>query len=136
MGGMYTVQELSGKPYTMHLDMNEWVRFDTPGDYTVVLHSSRVFKAGKSPFFSDPQSVTSNPIKLHIIPATPEWQKATLARAEHALAVKREPFRPASEEVKGAIGDVRFLDSAESVPVLVARLGEDQMDRASSLRSD
>lgn len=40
MGGMYTVQELSGKPYTMHLDMNEWVRFDTPGDYTVVVRET------------------------------------------------------------------------------------------------
>jgi hypothetical protein len=49
-----------------------------------------------------------------------------------ALAVKRQPFRPASEEVAGAIADVRFLATAESVPVLVNGLGEDQSDRASA----
>ncbi len=47
-GGMYSIAELSAKPYTMHLNLNEWVRFDSPGDYTVTIHSNRVFSVDKS----------------------------------------------------------------------------------------
>src|SRR5215469_2152764 len=78
-GGLSGMAELSSKPYTMHRNLNEWVRFDSPGDYVVVVHSTRVFSLDKANLHTQEMTVTSNPIKLHIIAATAEWQKATLS---------------------------------------------------------
>lgn len=128
-GGLRGIQELSDKPYTMHLNMNEWVRFDSPGDYTVVVHSTRVFRPDKMMFAGEPQPVTSNAIRLHIVAATPEWQKATLAHAMQVLATKPTQSGPTTQDVQGAIADVRFLDSGDSIPVMAAGLGDDQPDR-------
>ena len=124
-GGLFGVAELSLKPNTIHLDLNEWVRFDQPGEYTVTVHSNRVFSAGK-PIFAEQHPLTSNPIKLHIIAATPEWQKATLAAAVETLKEKPAVVgRPETEETRAAIATIRYLGSAESIPVMAAGLGED-----------
>jgi hypothetical protein len=131
MGGMFGVAPLSLKPNTMHLDLNEWVRFDSPGDYTVTVHSNRVLTPGKPPFGNRDHAITSNAIKLHVIAATPEWQKATLAAALQTLStLKPGPPAPLSPDVTAAIADIRFLGSAESIPVLVAGLSDEQSPRA------
>ena len=130
--GMIGMAELSQKPSTIRVDLNEWGRFDSPGDYTVIVHSDRVFSVDRSALRTQEQVVTSNAIRLHIIAATPEWQKATLARAVQAMAVKRQPLMPASEEVAGAIAEVRFLGTADAVKVMADGLGDDQLDRASA----
>lgn len=130
-GGPSGIASLSLKPNTMHVDLNGWVRFDSPGDYTVTIHSTRVFSVGKLFIANHDQLVTSNPIKLHIIAATPEWQKATLASALQALAtLKSGPFAQVPPEATAAIADIRFLGSAESVPVLAAGLSDEQSPRA------
>src|SRR5215469_8511243 len=127
---VFGVGELSSKPVTMHVDLNQWVRFDSPGDYTVTVHSTRVFRANKPFPFGNEQPVTSNAIKLHIIAATPEWQKATLAHAVQALAVKQKPYESPSEETAAAIADVRYLGTPESVAVMAAGLSDDQAAQA------
>src|SRR6185437_5816088 len=119
-GGLSGIAELSSKPYTMHRDLNEWVRFDSAGDYTVVVHITRVFSLDKANLHVREMTVTSNPIKLHIIAATPEWQKATLVRAVQALAPEHNTYGPVPDETAGAIADLRFLGSTDVIPVLVA----------------
>jgi hypothetical protein len=61
----------------MPLDLNPWVRLDRPGVYQVKVVSHRVF----DPVDTGRNWVTlqSNAIELHMVPATPEWQDATLA---------------------------------------------------------
>lgn len=121
---------LSPTPTTMHLDLNEWVRFDQPGDYTVTVHSFRVLSLG-NPIFADREHPTvSNPLRLHILPATPQWQKSVLASALQALTAKPIPFAPLSPQATAAIADIRFLGSADAVPVLAAGLSDDHPDRA------
>ena len=131
-GGLSGIAPLSLKPSTMNLNLNEWVRFDSPGDYTVIVHSNRVFSVNKSLMADHDHPVTSNPIKLHIVPATPEWQKTTLAAAQQTLStLKPGPPRPTQPEVADAIASIRFLGSAESIPSLVAGLSDDQSPQAS-----
>src|SRR5215472_3094047 len=133
-GGSFVsgVGELSLKPVTMHVDLNDWVRIDLPGDYTVTVHSTRVFRANKPFPFGNELAVSSNAIKLHIVAATPEWQKATLAHAVQALAVKQKPYEPPSEETAAAIGDIRYLGTPEAVAVMAAGLSDDQSAQAYS----
>lgn len=131
-GAMASPSVLSDKPVTMRLGMNERVRFDQPGDYTVTIPSARVIPAGK-PLFAGPEHfIPSHPLRLHIIPVTPEWQHAKLAAALPLLAAKPALFGPLSPEAVGSIADVRFLGSAESIAVLAAGLGDDQRDRNSA----
>lgn len=127
MGGLSGFSPLLSKPGTINLNLNEWIRFDSPGDYTVTIHSNRVFSIGKSLMANRDHPVTSNPIKLHIVPATPEWQKTTLAAAQQALStLKPGPPQILALETSNAIADVRFVGSAESIPVLVAGVSTDR----------
>lgn len=58
------------KPVVASLDLNEWIRFDQPGNYTIKVTSSCVSKVQGR--VRNPLSKT---IDLHIVSATPEWQK-------------------------------------------------------------
>src|ERR1700757_2524727 len=41
-GGVYSTWALSLEPRSVNLDLNEWVRFDQPGHYTIIAESRRV----------------------------------------------------------------------------------------------
>ena len=77
-----SVPFVASKPVEGSFDLNQWVRFDRPGVYTVRVKSGRVQDAVYSGHQRRP--LQSNPIELHIIPATPEWQSATLDRGDEA----------------------------------------------------
>jgi len=79
-GGLSGFQKLSEQPAVIHRALNEWVRFNQPGRYHVVVTSSRVSRVGAE-FLSKPKEVPSDGLWLTIIPATPEWQAAALAEA-------------------------------------------------------
>jgi hypothetical protein len=57
------------KPVEASLDLNEWIRFDKPGDYTIKVTSFCVSKVQGTARYP-----LSGTIKLQIVPATPEWQ--------------------------------------------------------------
>jgi hypothetical protein len=59
----------SSKPVEALLDLNEWIRFDQPGDYTVKVTSFCVSRSHGKVGYS-----LAKTIELHIVPATPEWQ--------------------------------------------------------------
>ncbi len=79
-GGLSGFQKLSEQPAVIHRALNEWVRFNQSGRYHVAVTSSRVSRVGAE-FLSKPKEVPSDGLWLTIIPATPEWQAATLAEA-------------------------------------------------------
>src|SRR5271156_4125541 len=73
---------LSPAPTVMHLNLNEWVRFDQPGSYTVVVTSRRIgdsLDANRTISHRSDLILKSNPIHLKIVPANSTWQKAKLA---------------------------------------------------------
>ena len=81
-GGLTNFQALSQQPMLLPLDLNEWVRFDQPGEYRVTVHSRRATLKGQP---SRPVMAVSNELRLTIVAASTEWQQETLQRAVAVL---------------------------------------------------
>jgi hypothetical protein len=123
---------LASEPLESSLDLNEWVRFDLPGLYTVRIKSTRV-SSGR-----EISSLQSNPIELQIIPATPGWQSATLDRGVEAdLIYLATPaaidkmtaqFREASHGYESRMGLLGLPDSMRSVAIASMRKRLDEPD--------
>ena len=113
-GGLSGSKLLSPKPAVIHLNLNEWVRFDQPGNYTVRITSHRVA--------SHPSglAVTSNPVTLQIVPATAAWQDAKLAAIVDELKA-----HPATAG-KAAIEDLRYLGTPAAAQVMAQHLRDDE----------
>ena len=120
---------LSSKAVIVDADLNESVRFDEPGVYTLTISSPRVGHASKDRMFpANSVPLTSNTLELHIIAATPEWQQATLRRIEQELAKPQQtPYNP-SPEWRAALEDLRYLDSPEAIALLAANLRDDNLE--------
>lgn len=123
---------LSSKAVIVDADLNESVRFDEPGVYTLTISSPRVGHTSKEykdrAYPADSVPLTSNTLELRIITATPEWQQATLSRIEQELAKPQEsPYNP-SPERRAAIEDLRYLASPEAIALLTASLRDESLD--------
>jgi hypothetical protein len=80
-GGLTGFSFLSSEPWTINLNLNEWLRFTRPENYRLVVTSNRVgVKDLSSPLGASPIAVGSNEIMLRIIPATKAWQETTLSK--------------------------------------------------------
>jgi hypothetical protein len=100
---------LAAKPVVLKDDLNQWVRFDAPGDYTLKVVSYRVILSSNKP--GDQYPLESNTIALRIVPATPEWEAAVLA------AVTANSPHPEKTE-----SDLRYLESPAAIEEMTARL--------------
>ena len=134
-GGIGPVDRmLTADPITIAADLNEWVRFDRPGQYRVAVTSRRVtipnlrryeLKPDGSVGLSGnaPLAVVSNPVLLTVIAPPPEWQQTTLraALAELGEPVSAPPgaYTPARRD---AIRVLRFLGTAEAAHELAQRI--------------
>jgi hypothetical protein len=111
-GGLGTMRWLSTESVPITADLNEWVRFDQPGDYRLTVKSRRVRDVAMG---SDHPAVRSNEVLLNIVAATPEWQEETL-RQSLAVLAKSTPVRPhqagAPDPARDAIRTLRFLGTA------------------------
>ena len=119
-GGITRFAPLSAQPVVLPLDLNQWVRFDHPGDYRVTVQSHRAVFATQ-PARSAP--VISNELRLTIVAASPEWQQETLQKA---LAVWNGPA-PASgpqESRADAAKTLRYLGT-EAAERAMAHYRED-----------
>ena len=74
------------KPVAASLDLNEWIRFDQPGDYTIKVTSFCVSKIQGAVRYS-----LSKTIKLQIVPATPEWQNEKFKSIQSNLDLLDQP---------------------------------------------
>jgi hypothetical protein len=127
-GGLTGFKFLSTSPTPIHLDLNEWVRFDRPGTYRLTVISRRVSDTRAASY---PQNagmdVKSNPIELKIIAADAAWQQGELKVIVEALN------RPGSfggdmrnDPQQAARKALRYLGSEEATRELARRLrGED-----------
>lgn len=100
---------LESKPVEVSLDLNQWVRFDEPGVYRVKVLSHRVCCLGSNTG-SNRGALQSNVIELRIVPATPEWQDATL------YAIRATPLLESSS------ADLRYLTTPAAIDEMTDRL--------------
>jgi len=79
-GGLRGSSVLSTQPTTIRLDLNEWIRFNTPGNYRITIASGRVSRI-HGPDGERGIRVTSNTVGVTVVSATTEWQAAKLKAA-------------------------------------------------------
>ena len=115
---------LSTEPVLITADLNEWVRFDQPGEYRLTVKSKRV-DVGRG---SDHLAVASNEVLLNIVAATPEWQEETLRQALAVLAKSapdRWPHQPSAvDPAWDAIRTIRFLGTPAAAREMAHRVSD------------
>ena len=122
-GGLRGFKSLTPAPTTVHVELNEWIRFKTPGQYRITVVSRRVSKVGSNEF-GDP-TVTSNSVTLTILRATKEWQDATLKSAIQFLDSTKPPAVPAlnpADSRTQAVKTLRYLGTPEAAREMARRI--------------
>jgi hypothetical protein len=82
-GGEIPTPAILFQPVMVPIDLNEWVRFDRPGQYRVAVRSRRVSSVDH--LLRGEFEAISNELRLTIVTASPEWQKETLRQSVAAL---------------------------------------------------
>lgn len=115
-GGLTNAEYLTRKPWGIQLNLNEWVRFDEPGEYTLRVFSHRlsVFN-GTNEYGSSGVTAKSNEVRFKVVPADPTWQKRTL---DNAVAGLKK-----SDQQDAAWSALRYLGTPEAAAELAKRLG-------------
>jgi hypothetical protein len=130
MGGLTNFQFLSPKPYVVHLDLNEWVRFDKPGTYRVTVESTRVgTKPGDRPPVGEPRKLLSNAIDIQIVASDTSWDESQLKRILADFDASPPPkweMRMTSTERMAATTKLRFLTSADAAREMARHLRGDE----------
>lgn len=131
MGGLTSHKFLSPEPWTIKLNLNEWVRFTQPGEYRLSIVSNRVVVRDPANSFGGSQvAARSNEIRLKIVAADPVWQKRVFSDAVSMLD-KPAPTKPEEREQyatmrRQAVETLRFLGTADAAREMVKRMrGED-----------
>jgi hypothetical protein len=131
MGGLTTHQFLKPEPWTIKLNLNEWVRFTQPGEYRLSVVSERVVvRDPANSFGSSPVAARSNEITLKIVTADPVWQKQVFSDAVKKLD-QPAPTKPTEMDQyatarRQALETLRFLGTADAAREMVKRMrGED-----------
>jgi hypothetical protein len=131
-GGLTGFKFLDVQPWTITLNLNEWVRFTKPGEYLLTIDSNRVsMRDPAAQLGVSPITVHSNEIKLKVIPATHEWQAQVF---KQAVAELDEPdpkdlaqMEQHAKSKRAALERLRFLGTPDSIRELTRRMrGEDQ----------
>lgn len=122
-GGLFSSGKLTSTPTVIYRDLNEWVRFNGPGQYRLRVTSSRVQRSDYS-MGGPGLKVASNEIALAIIPATPEWQKATLesaiSKVDKSVSTSYTPDPDRDE----AVAVLRYLGTPAAAQEMAVRLNE------------
>jgi len=130
-GGLTSFQFLSSTPWTIKLNLNEWVRFTQPGEYRVIISSNRVgVRDQSSPSGTSPVTARSNEITLKIVAADPVWQKRifedAVANLNAPAPLKAEQMEQYATARRQAVEKLRFLGTADAVREMAKRMrGED-----------
>jgi hypothetical protein len=97
-------------------DINEWFRFDNPGNYTllVLAHAVRTSYEAYGSRPSAASTVKSNTVEFEIVPADAAWQAATLQKALGLLETKS-----ADESQQQGCRILRFLATPLAVDNMV-----------------
>lgn len=116
----------SSKPIEASVDLNEWIRFDQPGEYTVKVSSFCVSRVNRTGDYS-----LSKTIKLQIVPATPEWQAEKFQSLKPNLDLLDHPERHGSEQqFLDARGDLKYLATPQAIDEMTYRLRDEKYNFA------
>jgi hypothetical protein len=133
IGGLTNFKFLSDSPYLVHLDLNEWVRFDAPGHYRVTVTSRRVSDApGDMNFYKGAiQDLKSNSIDLDIVASDSDWQETQIKKI--LIDLDQPPSKPGpflSESRAAALSALRYLGSPDAARELARHMRgeENQLD--------
>lgn len=130
-GGLTTFNFLSPEPWTLKLNLNEWVRFTQPGEYRLNIISSRIaVRDPSNSFGGSPVTARSNEIILKIVAADPVWQKQVFREAVTILdkpaPSKSELMQQYETARRQAMETLRFLGTADAAREMAKRMrGED-----------
>ncbi|HEU4794220.1 MAG TPA: hypothetical protein VFT02_01235, partial [Pyrinomonadaceae bacterium] len=127
MGGLTTFKFLAPEPWTLKLNLNEWVRFTQPGEYRLTIVSSRVaVRDPANAYGTSPVAARSNEITLKIVAADAVWQKRVFSEA---VTILDKPAPPKPEhmeqyrtELRRAMETLRFLGTADAAREMVKRM--------------
>ena len=127
MGGITGYQFLTPEPWTIKLNLNEWIRFTRPGEYRLVVTSNRVSARDRSnPLGASPVTAHSNEIVLKIVPANAAWQRQVYDEAVAVLDARaptqREQMEKYTASRRQAIETLRFLGTADATRELAKRM--------------
>ncbi|HKF59389.1 MAG TPA: hypothetical protein VKJ45_28375 [Blastocatellia bacterium] len=131
MGGLTNFKYLVPEPWTIKLNLNEWVRFTQPGEYRIAVSSNRVgVRDPSTALGTSPVTARSNEIVLKIISASPAWQKQVLRDAVAVIdapaPAKRDQMEQYTASRRQALETIRFLGTADAARELAKRMrGED-----------
>ena len=116
LGGIRTMPLLDREPEVIELTLNEWLRFDRPGDYRLYVTSGRLedlsAEAGSE---AATPTVATSAVELFILPAQPDWSARKLEQARADLDSKDLDRR------RRGCSALRHLGSAESIAELMRR---------------
>jgi hypothetical protein len=117
---------LKSKPVEASVDLNEWIRFDQPGDYTIKVTSFCVSGTHGAERFS-----LSGTIKLQVVPATPEWQNEKFNAIKPGLDSLDHPeLRSEGEPFENARADLKYLATPSAIDELTLRLRSEKYNFA------
>lgn len=133
MGGLTSYSFLGPEPWSIQLDLNEWVRFTQPGEYRLTIVSRRTIV--RDPSATDgvsPVAARSNEITLKIVAADPVWQKRVFTEAVQTLdkpaPLKAEQMEQYGTARRKAMLALRFLGTADAAREMVKRLRGDNSE--------
>ena len=116
-GGSFNFKQepLSETPVVLRFHLNQWVRFDQPGEYRVSVVSPRLAVRPKS-----------NEIVLHIVQADPQWQGEELARIRKVLDANPPSIYPETPVREAALRALCDLGTEDAAREMVRRLPGDE----------
>jgi len=109
---------MKSKPVQASVDLNEWIRFDQPGDYTIKITSFCVSRVDRAEF--EPLAGT---VKLEMVRATPEWQ------AEKFKAIKAH-LDSLDDQFAGARAALKYLATPAAIDEMTLRLRSEKYNFA------
>jgi hypothetical protein len=116
-GGLGNFKDLGN--WTIALPVNQWLRFDKPGIYTLYAWSNRVQKGGyeQGKQHTEAVSLVSDKVEITIETLSPEKEKKIIAAAQELIIMGGELGPP-------AVAQLRYLETpaarAQLVPLLAS----------------
>ncbi|HZE70173.1 MAG TPA: hypothetical protein VE135_11695 [Pyrinomonadaceae bacterium] len=133
LGGLTNYRFLTSDPWTIKLNLNEWIRFTRPGKYRLVVSSERVgVRDPSNPLGASQIVARSKEVTLKIVPANPAWQKQVFSQAVASLDVpvptKIQLMDQYTASRRQALETLRFLGTADATRQLAKRMRGESSD--------
>jgi hypothetical protein len=113
-------QEIRDTPERIEIDLNQWVRFKTQGQFKIAIVSRRVRRNCGAEPQANSLEVTSNEIGLTILEPDREWLSSEEQKLRKLIFSPALPSRSALE----AVHRLRYLDTRGSAAALVDCLAD------------